>query len=496
MTIQNYAAQMGNYTLREELYEGRTHVVAPVILMVEGVHNGSGGPVLYTADELSRFACAWNGRPVPVGHPKDGDEFVSCNNPNILEQQVIGQVFKAHYLDGKLRGEIWIDKAKASRISPEALGCLLAGVAMDVSTGMYNDQTKTKGTWNGEDYIAIARNLRPDHLALLPGGEGACSWKDGCGVRANETNGGDNVKRTLSPGSTDPGPDEHVAKARELISAGWLVTMAKPGFRDTMGRIQEHLNGLDSPTTYHYVEEVFDKYFIYQVVGNDSGDKYYRQTYSLQDGKLVLGDGATEVRREVKFPDVVTNEIINNDKGDNTMNIVDELIKNEATAFEESDREWLVTLSECRLKTLVPKVIPVKVEPEKETPDTNEEKEAPATFGKDEAIAAFKEQLSTPEQFLDLMPPEIKDQFKSGLSLHTAARQSLIDTLLAYSKVFTTEELQAKDMDELGKLVKLIPLKRDFSGLGNNSLSTDKALGKLLPAFVTMAKEKEEGGKS
>lgn len=32
----------------------------------------------------------------------------------------------------------------------------------------------------------IARNLNPDHLALLPGGTGACSWEDGCGVRANE----------------------------------------------------------------------------------------------------------------------------------------------------------------------------------------------------------------------------------------------------------------------------------------------------------------------
>jgi len=37
-------------------------------------------------------------------------------------------------------------------------------------------------------YNEAAKNLRPDHLALLPGGTGACSWDASCGIRANSNN--------------------------------------------------------------------------------------------------------------------------------------------------------------------------------------------------------------------------------------------------------------------------------------------------------------------
>jgi len=43
-----------------------------------------------------------------------------------------------------------------------------------------------EGVWNEEEYHSIVRNYRPDHLALLPGAIGACSWEDGCGIRANK----------------------------------------------------------------------------------------------------------------------------------------------------------------------------------------------------------------------------------------------------------------------------------------------------------------------
>ena len=488
MTIQNYAAQMGNYTLREEQYQGRTHIVAPVVLMVEGVHNGSQGAVLYTAEELGRFAGAWNGRPVPVGHPKDADGFISCNEPDVLEKQVVGQVFNAKFMDGKLKGEIWVDKAKASTISPLALAHLLSGVSMDVSIGVFNDEMAATGIWKGEDYTAIARNIRPDHLALLPGGEGACSWKDGCGVRANQ--GGERVKRTKLPGDTEPGPNEDVVKARELISAGWFVTMAKPGFKEAMGQIQSHLNGLDSPTTYHYLEEMFPGHFVYEVFGADTVTRYYKQAYSFTNSKLTLGDGAVEVRKDVKYLDINTNEKTND--GGQTVMKVDELIANKATLFTEGDREWLTALSDCERAKLVPVVVAAKVEP---APVVNavKKEDPPAVFGKDEAIAVIKEQLSTKEQFLDLMPTELRDQFETGFALNEVNRAKLIEQITGYTKAYSEDELKGKPTDELTKLVGMIPAKQNFSGLGNNTITTSEALPKLLPSFLT---EKKEGGKS
>jgi hypothetical protein len=56
------------------------------------------------------------------------------------------------------------------------------------------------GEFNGKKYESVARNMIADHLALLPNDEGACNWKDGCGIRANkrnkQINKGGKMKRT------------------------------------------------------------------------------------------------------------------------------------------------------------------------------------------------------------------------------------------------------------------------------------------------------------
>jgi len=172
--------------LRHEWWEGKYYAVAPVVALVEGVHNG----FLYPLDEISKFVPAWNGVPVPVFHPEDDFGPISCNDPQIIQKQSIGRFFNAYMEDGKLKGEIWIDVEKAQRIAPEVMEYLQSGKRLEVSTALWSDHEAITGDWNGEPYEAIFRNIRPDHLALLPGGQGACSWEDGCGVRINQ--GGNN----------------------------------------------------------------------------------------------------------------------------------------------------------------------------------------------------------------------------------------------------------------------------------------------------------------
>ena len=489
MSIKNFVTCMTNYVLREEQYQGKTHIVAPVILMVEGVHTGSNGAVYYSAEELSRFASAWNGRPVPVFHPEQDGQYVSCNDPSIIERQSVGQIFNAHFADGKLRGEIWVDKEKASQVSPLALGHLLGGVAMDVSTGSFSEDEIVKGTWNGEEYTAVATAIRPDHLALLPGGEGACSWKDGCGVRANE-DGGENVKRTKQP-FTGPNKDD-VEKVRELIAEGWIATMAKAGYREAMQEVQTHLNSMDTTTTYFYLEEMFDKFFVYRM-DDPNGGKFFKQPYTFKDGVFNLEAAAEEVLRKVTYPALVANQ--KETDGGSKMK-VDELITNEATAFTEEDREWLTALTDDQRVKLEPKPPEKKAkEPEKKEPEKKEaeEKETPAVFGKEEAIAVLKEQFKTKEQFLGLMPAEMADQFSSGLALHEEARGKLVAVIMTHSKVFTEEELKEKSTEDLKKIASLIPVKHDFSGLGNNSTDMGGKQEKMLPPHIV--RKEEKGGK-
>lgn len=173
--------------IREETFESRPHIVVPVVALIEGVHEGSSGAIFYPGREIAKFVGAWSGIPLPVFHPEEYGAIVSANNPEQLEERSVGRFFKPFFdPDGsKLKGELWIDVGKAEKISPETLRLIRSGQPLEISTALWFDNDGVSGWWSGEEFVGTARNFRPDHLALLPGGEGACSWADGCGVRAN-----------------------------------------------------------------------------------------------------------------------------------------------------------------------------------------------------------------------------------------------------------------------------------------------------------------------
>jgi hypothetical protein len=152
-----------------------------------GVWSGSDGPLFYPDDELRNTAHLWNGKPVLVNHPfGDRGSPISANNPRIWEGQVLGQVFNTQFDGNRLKAEIWLNEDRARNIAPELLNLILQGENIDVSTGLFTTDESIPGVWNGERYKAVARGHVPDHLALLPGSKGACSYESGCGIRANE----------------------------------------------------------------------------------------------------------------------------------------------------------------------------------------------------------------------------------------------------------------------------------------------------------------------
>lgn len=168
---------------RREQFQGREHVVAPVVMLVEGVHRG----LYYPADEIGQTSDLWNGMPITVNHPMRDGKPISASDPKVLEESAVGWVFNTKW-DGKLRSEAWIDVARAEALAPEILRALSdgSGANLEVSTGLFTDEDKVAGQWNGEDYRATVRSYRPNHLALLPNGQGACNWGDGCGIRLNK----------------------------------------------------------------------------------------------------------------------------------------------------------------------------------------------------------------------------------------------------------------------------------------------------------------------
>jgi len=184
-TVIVLTQQSAKYMTKQRIYQGREHLIVPVVMMVEGVHHGSHGPLLHEITELGKIPQSWNGRPVVINHPEVDGVNVSANDPLIAENQVVGTVYNTRVEGNKLMAEAWLDSLKLQEISLEAFNHIKNGEPLEVSLGMFTEDDFTEGEWNGEHYDAIARNHRPDHLALLPGSVGACSMADGCGIRAN-----------------------------------------------------------------------------------------------------------------------------------------------------------------------------------------------------------------------------------------------------------------------------------------------------------------------
>lgn len=173
-------------------YRGRDYYVSNAVLIVEGVLNGSDGEIYYPADESSRSAMDWNGIPLTLRHPTQNGIPVSARSPEILDAYELGRVFNVRMDGGKLVGEAWFDIVRVNEIDlalpePQKLRPRLeSGKPIELSTGLFLRREERAGTFNGRAYKAVARDYRPDHLAVLPDDIGACSVNDGCGINVNQ----------------------------------------------------------------------------------------------------------------------------------------------------------------------------------------------------------------------------------------------------------------------------------------------------------------------
>ena len=190
--------------VRRAKLNGRNYLVAPMTMLVPGVLNGSKGPLFYPEEEVEGSVDYWNGMPIVDQHPADGTgQYISARDPDVLNRQGLGMVLRAQYR-GKLTSEGWFDEERTRRINPSIYNDLVAGRPIELSTGLYTENSDESGFHQGRQYTGVARRYRPDHLAILPGGTGACSLADGCGVLINqEKQTGKTGEHTLSLNSLE-----------------------------------------------------------------------------------------------------------------------------------------------------------------------------------------------------------------------------------------------------------------------------------------------------
>lgn len=184
MSLQHLAINRTGEVKKATL-NGRDHYVVPVAMIVPGVLKGSKGALFYPPEEINKNYEAWNGMPVTNGHPTVNGRPVSARSPAILNKFQIGVVLNTRVNNkNKLLAEAWIDIEKARSVEAEILKRIESGAPLELSTGLFTDNVpvRNKAEYNGKAYNFVARNYRPDHLALLPFEVGACSIEDGCGV--------------------------------------------------------------------------------------------------------------------------------------------------------------------------------------------------------------------------------------------------------------------------------------------------------------------------
>jgi hypothetical protein len=453
-----------------EITRDGVHLIVPVVMMVDGVHHGSGGPILHLHEYFGSNPESWNGVPVTAGHPEENGQFLSVNQAQ-QDQWVVGHVNNARVENGKLKADVWINQTKAIGVNPEVLNYILEGRRLEVSTGVFTQDENKTGEWEGENYEAVSVRYQPDHLALLPGEEGACNWSDGCGIRNNKnhkTEEGDGMK-----GSKDKDPR-------------WVVNRMQSneaGFLEIINKVQGRLDRMDSEARIHFLKELFDDHFVYEVRDRDRGSQqFFRQAYNITDDSEVdfTGD-AQPVRRNVEFIPIQSNEeggenenfessmkrtkfncSNNKQKEDATMSeankdqatqpsgeVMDRvvaLINNERTRFGKADRNWLLKLNEDQLDKLEPTEVPE------------------AEITREQAIQTLSEDLSDTDKLKELVSADIKQKLETGLAAYKAERDKLIQAIQANTgDTWPTDKLEGMDTEDLERLAKSVR-KVDYSG--------------------------------
>lgn len=320
---------------------GKDYLVVPMVMITEGVHNGSQGPLYYPKDELAKFPAVWNTKPIVVYHPERNGVGLSACEPEVLETRSVGMIMNTKFVPArkgnpaKLRAEAWLEVARLEAVDVRVLEALEMDTPVEVSTGLFTENEMTPGEWKGEKYVGISRAYRPDHLAILPDREGACSLKDGAGLLRNQLSY-DNVRRAI----------------QNLVNAEFTIPSASPQPMST------------------WVEDVYDGFFVY----TNSDGKLYKRSYTLDENDSVtLGDGPGVVVRRVTEYRTTDGAFVGNAaesdprEGKETADMakkqfIDALIAN--AGYEESDRPMLESMSETKLQNLASKVtVPTETAP-------------------------------------------------------------------------------------------------------------------------------------
>jgi hypothetical protein len=489
-------------TMRQ--FQGREHIVAPVVMLKVGVIWPSNSPMpeLVTLESFARSPGAWNNEPVLWDHPPE-----SAGMPGIMEQMAFGQVFNAHVEDDRLMAEVWLDPLRAMELGGHAqrsVERILAGEMQEVSVGAFIEYLMKAGTFKGKAYGRSWLRAFPDHLALLPETDtGACSNEMGCGVpRAASAKSVfysyDQPAETLLHTGTDNGtlPSPGVMEGQTNEESMTTLQTLRERFKDLCRFVslqgEEGMSDVDlrqvldaalraTEPGFLGVEAVFtESSTVVFAVAPEEVVAWFSQAFTIADsGEVTFGD-REEVAPVTRFEPVGATTAssgtccddatgTSQDEGDTEMEErIQALIANAGTPYTEADAVWMAGIPEDRLAALEAAHAEAEGTEDTDTGDTDTGDQGDGAEDKGEdkdedvdgdGAAGDTTELSakppTWDEVLASAPAHMRRRFSEMEADEKAEVDALVTSLSKAQEVFSVAQLQAKDLPELRQLSQL-----------------------------------------
>jgi hypothetical protein len=485
--------------VRTEMFNGREHLVVPVVALMEGVIHAvnAKSPEFVPSSVLSSTVFAWNNRPLMLGHPTKNGAQVSANDVKTLESQSFGSTFNARMVGKKLVMDAYVDSERLKTLDEKLYTALSNNEMCEVSVGTHVKASVETGKYNGKSYTAKWLAVSPDHLAFLPGSRGACSIEMGCGAHrvaeeapivydlaaleadVTETKNpwreffrtlGSLVGETITPET----PDQETAQQVHDLAAkhGALCTLETGDHELTAlegESLDERLQAVEMAVTkrfrnpadvnsYVYPRRTYDDHVIFR-----KNEKYFSIDYKVEDdGTITLTGEPTEVLLKEKWVAVAAEE-------------------SETAACGCTNKEIDMDRKQRIATLLANDYNPVKCQKSLEA-STDEALTAlethVATAAKNaETVKALEDAKTKAETELraaqaQVIPAEELTQLRTLAEEKRAAdekaKTDLVTTLEAAQTVYTKDELTALPLAQLQKLATLAKANapKDYSGQG------------------------------
>lgn len=451
--MERITMNIGGGKPRKETFNGRECYVVPTAMIAEGVWPGSSGPLLYRDEELNKSLSTCNHRPIVVYHPKDEEgRHISACSKHVLETRSIGITLESMH-DNKLRTESWIDILKANAVDVRIVRKIENGEIIECSTGLYSENVEEPGTFNGKDYVAEAKNIRLDHLAVLPDQLGAYSAADGGGLlQVNAAKTEPERNKTIIERSVSSAVERLGAKlSGNELSYNAITSQLMDLLAGKYGKPGKYWEGM--------IHDVYTNYAIFCMLDDQSSYSTYKIGYSVKDDAVSLEGDAVQVEKTVEYKEMGSaKSYIGNSAGElvvltreATMSFdkkahIDGLIK--ANVCAEEKRATLEALSDEVLQTL--KIPPTP------TANTNPGSTTGVADPTTQAVAPVPVKPITLKDFAANGTPQEKAMVDQWFSAYAAQEAALIKEITENAPgVYTAEELKGKPVNELQKLCAL-----------------------------------------